>query len=59
MREQWTAEPKPSDYNPKGLPERTIKEVKMFEYGPTPFPAYAGTDAGLRSLTDLYLEGAA
>ncbi len=41
--------------NPKGLLERTIREARMVELGPTPFPAYAGTTAGLRSMTDEFV----
>ena len=43
--------------NSKGILERTITEAYMRELGPTPFPAYAGTSAGVRSLTDDYLIG--
>ncbi len=41
--------------NEKGLLERTIREASMRELGPTPFPAYAGTSAGLRSITDEFV----
>lgn len=41
--------------NPKGLLERTIREASMKELGPTPFPAYSGTSAGLRSITDEFV----
>ncbi len=47
-----------SSYNPKGLPERTITEAKVMEFGPVTFPAYEGATAGVRSLTDWYLEAA-
>lgn len=43
--------------NPKGLLERTITEAYMREFGPTPFPAYGGAKAGLRSLTDEFVLG--
>jgi hypothetical protein len=52
---QDPAEPAPGDHNPKGLPERSIKEVRLFEYGPVTFPAYANTTPGLRSLTDNFV----
>jgi HK97 family phage prohead protease len=32
------------------LPERTITEVRLVELGPVVFPAYPGTDVGVRSL---------
>jgi hypothetical protein len=41
--------------NGKGLLERTIREASMRELGPTPFPAYASTTAGLRSITDEFV----
>lgn len=31
------------------LPERTIKEVRLFEFGPVTFPAYEATKAGVRA----------
>ena len=43
--------------NGKGLTERTITEAYMRELGPTPFPAYAGTTAGVRSITDEFVIG--
>jgi phage head maturation protease len=43
--------------NDKGLLERTIREASMRELGPTPFPAYGGTTAGLRSMTDTFVLG--
>lgn len=41
--------------NDKGLLERTVREASMRELGPTPFPAYAGTSAGLRSISDEFV----
>lgn len=55
MREEFVEEPGTSDHNPKGLPERSIKEIRLFEYGPVTFPAYANTTPGLRSLTDDFI----
>lgn len=43
-----------TDTNPDRWEERTIREVEMVEFGPTPFPVYAGSTAGVRSLTDEY-----
>ena len=49
MREEFDTEPGPSDDNPAGLPERTIKELRLFEFGPVTFPAYQSATAGVRS----------
>jgi HK97 family phage prohead protease len=51
-REELVDEGEQSDYNPRGLPERTIKEAQVMEFGPVTFPAYAGASAGIRSITD-------
>lgn len=37
--------------NEQGLPERTIKEVSVAEFGPVTFPAYSGATAGVRSVS--------
>ena len=61
IRDEWNEEPGISDHNPTGLPERTIKEVRCFEFGPVPFPAYESATAGIgrsRSLTDYFLDRA-
>lgn len=57
MREEIVEEPGVSDYNPQGLPERTIKEIELFEGGPVTFGAYPEATAELRmcSLTDEFL----
>jgi HK97 family phage prohead protease len=34
VREQWDEDPGASDHNPKGLPERTVKESRDAEFGP-------------------------
>lgn len=60
VRDSWVHDPEPSDYNPKALPERTILEVRLYEFGPVVFPAYpsatATASSGMRSLTDHYLD---
>jgi HK97 family phage prohead protease len=55
LAEEWEEEPEPSDENPRGIPERSIKEIQLYEGGPVTFPAYEGATAGVRSLTDLYI----
>jgi hypothetical protein len=55
MREEFVEEPGVSDGNPKGLPERTIKEARVPEFGPVSFPAYPDATADVRSMTDEML----
>jgi len=55
MQEEIDQSPTRSDHNPDGLPERTIKEAKVMEFGPVTFPAYWGATAGLRSITDRFV----
>ena len=57
IRDEWNKSPGVSDYNPKGIPERTIKEVRLFEFGPVTFPANPASTASVRSMTDAYVEG--
>lgn len=56
LRDEWEEEPPASDFNPKGLPQRTVKEVRLFELGPVTYPANPAATAGMRGLTDLYYE---
>lgn len=56
IRDEWNDEPGTSDHNPQGIPERTIKEVRLFEFGPVTFPANPSATSGVRSLTDDYYE---
>lgn len=58
MKELEDTEPGVSDHNPLGLPQRTIKEIRLHEFGPVTFPAYANTEAGMRSTTDAFVFGA-
>jgi len=55
MREEMVDDPVTSDDNPRALPERTIREAKVMEFGPVTFPAYDGATAGMRSMTDEFL----
>jgi signal peptide peptidase SppA len=52
VQHEFVARPKRSAHNPDGLPELTIVEARVREFGPTPFPQYAGTSSGVRSMTD-------
>lgn len=51
IRDEWNDDPGVSAWNPKGLPERSIKEVRLFEFGPVTWPANPDATAGLRSMT--------
>lgn len=51
VKDDWVDEPSRSADNPDALPERTLREVKLFEFGPVTFPAYGGATAGVRSLS--------
>ncbi len=55
MREEFVKAPERGDHNPNGLPERTITEARVMEFGPVTFPAYEGATAGVRSLTDEFI----
>lgn len=56
VQDEWNHEPGESDHNPAGLPERTITEVKLFEFGPVTWPANPDATTGVRSATDAYYE---
>lgn len=56
IRDEWNDEPGKSAANPDGIPERTIREVRLFEFGPVTFPANPAATAGVRCMTDDYYE---
>jgi HK97 family phage prohead protease len=56
VKDEWNHNPKPSDANPEGLPERTVREGRLYELGPVPWGAYPSATAGARSLSDRYTE---
>lgn len=49
--------PTRSPHNPDALPEHTVQEARVSEFGPVTFPAYENATAGVRSLTDEFLFG--
>jgi HK97 family phage prohead protease len=54
--EQWVEPKKASDHNPDKLPERTITDVDLYEFGPVTFPAYDDATAGVRSGSDTFID---
>jgi HK97 family phage prohead protease len=54
IKDEWNDDPGRSDENPDGLPERRIKEVRLFEFGPVTWPANPDSTAGVRCMTDEY-----
>ena len=59
VRADWVHRPGKSAHNPKGLPECTVLEARVAEFGPCPFGQYEGATAGLRSfsITDAVRAG--
>lgn len=57
-KEEWVEPSTASAHNPEKLPERTIREVSLYEFGPVTFPAQLEATAGIRSvsLTDHFFE---
>jgi len=51
-RDEYNPSPGKSPANPKGLPERTIRQAWVYEFGPVTFPADAGATVAVRSLSD-------
>lgn len=54
--QSWNDPTQRSDHNPERLPERTITDVDLYEFGPVTFPAYADATAGVRSMTDTFAD---
>lgn len=56
VADQWVEPKKASDHNPQMLPERTITDVDLYEFGPVTFPAYEEATAGVRSGSDAFFD---
>jgi HK97 family phage prohead protease len=54
LGEEWNTPNKATRDNPNRLEERTITKVRLYEFGPVTFPAYADATVGLRSRTDEF-----
>lgn len=50
VKDTWLEPSAPSKHNPAKLPERTIEQVDLYEFGPVVFPAYSSASAGVRSI---------
>lgn len=53
--EEWVDPVEPADHNPLMLPERSITDIDLYEFGPVTFPAYEGATASMRSRSDEFL----
>lgn len=52
IREQYVERPPKSAENPQGLPERTLLEVRVHEFGPCLWGAYPSASAAVRAADD-------
>ena len=54
--DEWNHKPEPSAHNPEGIPERTITEARVYEFGPVTFPANPNATVSARSTTDTFYQ---
>lgn len=52
LKEVWDKQPAKSDHNPDGLPECTIKELRLWEFGPVVVGAYDDPGFTVEELAD-------
>ncbi len=57
VQEDFVAKPSKSDHNPLGLPERTVTEARVREFGPVTWGAYPTATSAVRSMTDEFIVG--
>jgi HK97 family phage prohead protease len=53
IKEEFDPKPGKSAWNPSGLPESVVRELKLIDVGPTSLPAYPQTSAQIRKLEDV------
>lgn len=56
LREDIKKNPGESPTNPRGIPERVVREASVSEFSAVTFPAYKDATAGVRSITDTVLD---
>lgn len=56
MKDEWNMDPGKSAHNPDGIPERSITEARVYEFGPVVYPANPEATAQVRGLTDHFME---
>lgn len=54
--DEWVKPKTASESNPEQLPERTIRSVALYEFGPVTWGAYPEATAGVRSGTDSFID---
>lgn len=54
--EEWTEPKRSTEHNPERLPERTVRSVNLYEFGPVTWGAYPDATAGVRSGTDSFID---
>jgi HK97 family phage prohead protease len=56
VKDKWDHKPQRSEHNPDGIPERTITEARVYEFGPVTWGANPEATATARSMTDRYYD---
>lgn len=53
-KDEWVEPSKATAHNPDKIPERTIREFRLYEFGPVVFPANPAATAMVRGLSDHF-----